>query len=273
MARPLRVAYPNAVYHLTSRGNGQAAIYHGVQDREKFLEILSIVIDRYDWICYAYCLMDNHYHLLVETPTPNLSLGMRHLNGVYTQWFNRTHQRVGHVFQGRFKAILVQKGSHLFELARYIVLNPVRAKIVKRPAEYRWSSFPATLGLTDVPKFIRKGSLLENFGSNTTTARRAYERFVNEGVEKRPWEKLRGEIYFGDEDFVKSFSAVKGSSEVPRVQRTPVRPPLKEILAKQNGVLEAYRLFGYHLAEIAQVLGVHYTTVSRHLKKLETNVR
>lgn len=129
MARPLRIEYPGAVYHLTSRGNRQEAIFQDDEDRYGFLDIFGKTVRRYNWICHAYCLMDNHYHLLVETPDGNLSLGMRQLNGLFTQLINRRHGKVGHVFQGRFKSILVEKEAHLLELCRYVVLNPVRAKL------------------------------------------------------------------------------------------------------------------------------------------------
>ena len=129
MARPLRIEYPGAVVHVTSRGNEKRAVFEDDPDREAFLNTLAHVNKRYHWICHAYCLMDNHYHLLIETPEGNLSLGMRQLNGVYTQTLNRRHRRVGHLFQGRFKAILIQKDSHLLEVCRYVVLNPVRERI------------------------------------------------------------------------------------------------------------------------------------------------
>ena len=131
MARPLRLEYEGAVYHVTSRGNARDEIFLGDVDRAQFLETLGDAIRRHGWICHAYCLMTNHYHLLIETPEAGLSRGMQLLNGVYTQWFNRRHQRVGHLFQGRFKAVLVEKESHLLELARYVVLNPVRAGMVR----------------------------------------------------------------------------------------------------------------------------------------------
>ncbi|MBD3670659.1 MAG: transposase [Gammaproteobacteria bacterium] len=127
MSRPLRIEYAGALYHVTSRGDGQKDIYLDDKDRRDFLSNLTHVCERYNWVVHAYCLMSNHYHLLLETPDGNLSQGMRQLNGVYTQQFNRTHERVGHVFQGRYKAIIVQKDSYLLELSRYIVLNPVRA--------------------------------------------------------------------------------------------------------------------------------------------------
>jgi len=127
MARPLRIEYEGGLYHVTARGNAGADIYLEDSDRERFLEILGNSVERFRWICHAYCLMDSHYHLLVETPEPNLSRGMQYLNGVYTQWFNRQRRRYGHLFQGRFKSVVVEKESYLLELARYIVLNPVRA--------------------------------------------------------------------------------------------------------------------------------------------------
>ena len=128
MARPLRLEFPGAIYHLTSRGNARQKVFFTAGDRESFLNTLAGVVSRYHWICHAYCLMANHYHLLVETPKGNLSIGMRQLNGIYTQSFNRRHNRVGHLFQGRFKAIVVERDSHLLELCRYIVLNPARVK-------------------------------------------------------------------------------------------------------------------------------------------------
>jgi putative transposase len=147
MARPLRIEYDGALYHVTSRGNERKAIFKDDTDRELFLSTLAQVTERFHWTCHAYCLMDNHYHLVIETPDGNLSKGMRQLNGVYTQTFNRRHHRVGHLFQGRFKGILVQKESHYLEVCRYVVLNPVRAKAVKHPREWAWSSYRATGGL------------------------------------------------------------------------------------------------------------------------------
>ena len=138
MARPLRIEFDGAVYHVTSRGNDRKAIFKDDSDRELFLKTLAQVTKRFHWICYAYCLMNNHYHLVIETPDGNLSKGMRQLNGVYTQAFNKRHRRVGHVFQGRFKGILVQKDTHLLEVCRYVVLNAVRAKTVRHSRQWKW---------------------------------------------------------------------------------------------------------------------------------------
>ena len=132
MARPLRLELAGGLYHITSRGDGREDIYRTDADRNTWLTVVDQVCQRYNWVCHAWCQMDNHYHLLIETPEANLSKGMRQLNGVYTQSFNRAHGRVGHVFQGRYKAILVERDSYLLELARYIVLNPLRAGMVKK---------------------------------------------------------------------------------------------------------------------------------------------
>jgi len=163
MVRSLRIEYPGAVYHITSRGNKQESIYLSDEDRQFFLDLLSQVCYRCQWICYAYCLMDNHYHLFIETPRGNISKGMQLLNGIYTQKFNRSHQRVGHVFQGRFKGILVQKESYFLELSRYIVLNPVRANMVQYTNDWRWSSYHETTTSTACPNWLAAESILSCF--------------------------------------------------------------------------------------------------------------
>jgi putative transposase len=146
MARPLRIAIPGGPYHVIARGNNRQLVYLDEHDRTRFLELLAAVVERYRLLCHSYCLMGNHYHLLLETPKANLSLAMRQLNGLSAQRFNRRHGRCGHLFQARFRAILVQKESHLLRAARYIVRNPVRARICDHPAEWRWSSYNALAG-------------------------------------------------------------------------------------------------------------------------------
>jgi hypothetical protein len=149
--------------------------------------------------------MDNHYHLLIETIDPTLSRGMRQLNGVYTQVFNRRHDRVGHVFQGRYKAILVEKEAYLLELSRYIVLNPVRAKIVKKPEEWEWSSYRATAGLREAPPFLTVDWILGQFASERRRAQRLYRKFVAGGIGRSPWNELKGQVYLGVRDSSKAF--------------------------------------------------------------------
>lgn len=170
MARPLRLECPGAIYHLTGRGNARQKVFFTDADRELFLNTLTGVVSRYHWICRAYCLMANHYHLLIETPKTNLSIGMRQLNGIYTQSFNRRRKRVGHLFQGRFKAILVERESHLLELCRYIVLNPARVKGRARASTWNWSSYRPTAGLASVPGFLSTDWILEQFGKSRLRA-------------------------------------------------------------------------------------------------------
>ena len=272
MARPLRVEFSGAIYHLTSRGNTRQKVFFTDTDRELFLDTLSQVVSRYGWICHAYCLMANHYHLLVETPKPNLSLGMRQLTGMYTQSFNRRHNRVGHLFQGRFKAILVEKESYLLELCRYIVLSPVRVKGKGGIGAWRWSSYRATAGLASVPEFLSTDWILEQFGKNRAKAQKQYRAFVREGLENRPWEELKGQIYLGSEAFIERHSPGNQElKEIPRVQLKAVKPSLERIFAKsgKRAIVQAYKEHGYRLQEIAAHLGVHYATVSRRLKQME----
>jgi hypothetical protein len=216
--------------------------------------------------------MDNHYHLLVETPHPNLSTGMRQLNGMYTQAFNRQHDRVGHLFQGRYKAILVEKEAHLLELCRYVVLNPLRVDPGARVENWRWSSYLATAGLAPVPKFLTVDWVLRQFGRTRGEAQARYRAFVRGGLQSTPWEHLRGQIYLGNEQFASCHSRTdEPLREVPRAQWQPVTPALKDIFAKagHKGVAVAYREYGYPMREIAAFLGVHYATISRRLRKLE----
>jgi REP element-mobilizing transposase RayT len=272
MARPLRLEFANAVYHLTSRGNTRQGIFFNDGDRELFLQTLAHVVSRYSWICHAYCLMANHYHLLIETPKANLSIGMRQLNGVFTQSFNRRHKRVGHLFQGRFKAVLVEKESYLLELCRYVVLNPVRVKGGTKTAAWKWSSYRATAGLASVPEFLSTDWLLEQFGKNRRVAQKRYREFVRDGITNRPWDQLKGQIYLGSDKFIERHSAEdKELKAIPRAQLHAFKPTLERIFARdgETGIGRAYREHGYRLQEIAAYLGVHYATVSRKLKKIE----
>jgi len=168
MARPLRIEYEGAIYHVTSRGNGRSEIYRSDEDRVMFLDVLAHVVDRFGWICHAYCLMDNHYHLMIETPQANLSRGMRQLNGMYTQRFNRNHKLVGHVYQGRFTSIVVDKDAYLLALSRYIARNPVAAGMVDDVLDWPWSSCRATAGKIFAPKFLTIDWLLSQFGQSNT---------------------------------------------------------------------------------------------------------
>jgi REP element-mobilizing transposase RayT len=274
MARPLRLEFEGAVYHITSRGNARHDIVADDEDRRMFLKLLGHVVDRYGWRCHAYCLMDNHYHVLIETPQPNLSRGMRQLNGRYTQAYNRRHCRVGHLLQGRFKAILVEKEVHLLELCRYVVLNPVRAKLVAHPRRWRWSSYRETGGETDAPGWLTTEWVLEQFGQRRRNAQAKYRSFVAEGIgEACPWDQVQGQIYLGGEEFIARHQPGRRLREIPRRQTHAHRPSLRALFqvgqSRKHVVYTAYRQHGYRLAEVATHLGVHYATVSRWLKQAE----
>ncbi len=281
MARPLRIEYDGAVYHITSRGNEKKTIFKDSKDRQSFLDILQQVDFRYNWICYAYCLMNNHYHLVIETPDGNLSKGMRQLNGVYTQAFNRRHKRVGHIFQGRYKAILIQKESHLLEVCRYVVLNPVRARISEKPEQWKWSSYRGTAGKEKAHPCLMPDWVLCQFGKRRKEAKKNYREFVKAGMGgKSIWNEVRGQSILGEDDFVESLIGyIKGYEEIeeiPREQRFVSRPQLQEVFRvkalsdkkkRSAAINSAHVKYGYTLKEIAAHLGIHYTTVSKYVKE------
>jgi REP element-mobilizing transposase RayT len=274
--------FAGALYHVTARGNERHNIFLGNidDDRAAFLDILTATCERFNWICHAYCLMTNHYHLLVETPDANLSKGMRHLNGVYTQYINRTHARVGHLFQGRFKAILVERDSYLLEIARYVVLNPVRAGMVETPGEWPWSSYQATVGDVPAPAFLATDWLLRAFADTRAQAVAGYRRFVAEGIgAASPWQDLKGQIYLGCEQFVEQMQrliiAEQALHEIPRRQRRAPAKPLAYYAARyadrNRALAEAYRTGAYSMQHIADHFGISRMTVSRAVKNSEEN--
>ncbi len=193
---------------MTSRGDRRENIYDDDEDRIQFLDVLARVIEDYDWVCHAYCLMTNHYHLVIETPDANLSKGMRQLNGVFTQTSNRRHSRPGHLFQGRYKAILVDADSYLLELTRYVVLNPVRAGMVQNPGDWIWSSYRAMIGEAPAFLWLEVDGLLAQFSTQRKTAIERYREFVRQGIDQASiWHDLKGQIYLGDESFVSRMQA------------------------------------------------------------------
>ncbi len=279
MARPLRIEFAGALYHLTARGNERRAVFFTEEDREAFLETLSKVCERFNWLCHAYCLMTNHYHLLIETVDGNLSRGMRQVNGVYTQYINRTHRRVGHLFQGRFTGILVEKDTYLLELARYIVLNPVRAGMVREVSEWPWSSYQATAGLVAKPAFLTTEGLLSVFAGDRQSASRAFACFVAEGKgEPGPWLALQNQIYLGSETFVEDMQRKirhdQPLEEISARQKRPVKKALAFYAERYNdrdwAMTEAYRSGAYSMREIGEFFGVSRMTVSRAVNTQDT---
>ena len=278
MVRPLRIEFPGAVYHVTARGNARMKIFEDDADRGEFLSVLEQVVTRFNWLLHAYCLMGNHYHLMIETPEANLSAGMRQLNGIYTQRFNRRHHRVGHVFQGRFKAIVVDRDSYLLELCRYVVLNPVRARMVQGVQAYKWSSYRATAGLSKGPGYLTCDWILSQLGGSKAAAQQRYRAFVAEGIKAAsPWDRLEAQVILGNEAFIATLRRPgHGVREVRREQRFLGRPSLREIFKKaaltergkrNRAIVEAAVRHGYSQAAIATHLGLHYSSVSKVIKQ------
>jgi putative transposase len=241
-------------------------------DRLLFLEVLRLCVERFGWFVHAHVLMGNHYHLLVETPRPNLARGMRQLNGVYALRFNRRHGRWGHLFGHRYKAILIERETHLLEVARYVVRNPVRAGLCPSPLDWPWSSCRATAGVTARPAFLTVDWLLEQFGPDRDRASRAYRRFVEQPGEGDLIEKAFAGIYLAGKPFLRSHGGRRRPDrEIPYVQQTPLRVPLAQLLrhSSDHALVSAYREHGYTLREIAEALGIHYASVSRRLAAAE----
>lgn len=276
--RQLRIEYVGALYHVTSRGNAQKAIYLNDEDRKEFLKLLNLTCNRFNWYCHAYCLMDNHFHFLIETNTPTLSKGMKYLNGTYTQFFNRTHQRVGHVYQGRFKGILVEKESYLLELSRYIVLNPVRARMVREAKDWPWSSYRATAGISQAPSCLTTDWILAVFGKQRKHAQQSYRDFIQEGKNQpSPWEELKNQIYLGSSSFVDDMQCKldpeQSLKDIPRLQMQAAKKPLnyfqKRYTERNEAMAKAYLSGHYTLETVGTYFGVSYATVSRAVKLYE----
>ncbi len=275
MARPLRLEYKGALYHVTSRGDRREDIFEDDEDRLQWLANLGKVCCRFNWRIHAYCLMDNHYHLVVETADTNLSKGMRQLNGVYTQYFNRRHNRVGHVFQGRFKAILVDKDAYLLELSRYVVLNPVRALMVKNINKWPWSSYLSMTGKATSPEWLETDWLLSHFSKQRKRAREKYIDFVREGIGLPSiWTDLKKQVYLGDDKFInklqKKIDKKESLEEIPALQKRAVAKPLTFYQNKYKdehaAITAAFLSGGYTMKEIGDYFGKHYTTISRIVK-------
>lgn len=237
MARPQRIEYPGAFYHITSRGNEKGATFWHDRDRRKFLSLIDGVHQRYKILIHAFVLMHNHYHLLMETPQGNLSKVMHDLNSSYTGFINAIHERVGHLFQGRFKGILVDRDSYLLELSRYIHLNPVRAKIVRSPEEYPWSGMNYFLGKARPPAWMNIDFTLRMFSGSRCIATAAYLEFMHEDVgTTSPLNKTFAQCILGTEGFIaavkeKYLAADHIGQDVVRAKSLSARTTLDSISA------------------------------------------
>ena len=240
MARALRITFPGAFYHVTSRGNERKTVFKSKRDREKFLEYLESATQRYDALIHAYCMMDNHYHLLLQTPWGNLPQIMRHINGAYTTYFNVKRDRSGHLFQGRYKAILVDIDEYAKELSRYIHLNPVRAKIVESPEEYEWSSYRHYIGKQKPAKWLCRNFILGYFGQKVSTAQKGYQEFVTALVHQEydsPLDEVVSSTLLGSADFIafikdNFLSAKKPDKELPALKELVKKYTIQDIFEK-----------------------------------------
>jgi len=270
MARAPRIEVENGLYHLDARGNERKPIYRDAVDRKRFLEILELISERYGWRVLVYCLMTNHYHLLVQTPRPNLACGMRQLNGVHAQAFNRRYGRDGHLFQGRYSAVLLQADEHLLNAVRYIIRNPLRAGVCARVEEWRWSSHAATIGVR-TPGFLATDLLLSYLGESRASARERYLGLVEaEGDAPGP----RHPLLDGDDHFIAlHLEALPPNPDYPRAHLRPPRPSLADLLAGSadaSAIAHAHREHGYSMREIATQLQCGLTTIHRRIRAYET---
>ncbi|MFZ5558109.1 MAG: transposase [Pseudomonadota bacterium] len=285
MARPLRIEFPGAVYHVTARGDRREPIFVDDEDRLTLLEVVAQALARFDAQALSYCLMGNHYHFVLHTRQGNLSLLMRHINGVYTQRFNRRHAKVGHLFQGRFKAILVDRDAYLLEVCRYVDLNPVRARMVSKPGAWGWSSYRAHVGLAPVPAWLDTeglhGYLLGRLPRSAADRGRAagrYERLVASAPDASLWDSaLRQQIFLGNEAFAARMQALaeprnSTDKDIPKIQRCKART-LSQWLAscptREEALYKAHTQSALTMSAIARELGLSVSRVSRLIARVE----
>jgi len=294
MARPLRIEYPGAFYHVTSRGNEQKDVFKSQKDREKFLSYLESANERYGAEIHAYCLLGNHYHILLETPAGNLSQIMRHINGAYTTYFNIKRKRAGHLFQGRFKAILVEADEYATELSRYIHLNPVRAGIVARPEEYQWSSYRNFIGQGKTPDWLKTGFILDYFGNGATEAGKKYRGFVEDLIGNEYESPLQGTVgssILGSAGFIEEITEVhvktkEADKNIPALRQLTSRPSPEEIvnavknilvenekLARQASIHICHKYSGVGLREIGSLFDVGETAIVEASRRFSVKMR
>ncbi|NQT16436.1 MAG: transposase [Planctomycetes bacterium] len=252
MARPLRIDVQDGLYHVTSRGWERRAVVRDERDRQRWLELLDRVATRSRWRVFAWALLSNHFHLYLCTPQPNLSVGMRDLNSGYASRFNRRHRRCGSLFQGRFKAVLVEDESHALELTRYVHLNPVRAGLVERPEEYGWSSYQDYLGVRKSPAWLDWETILGELAKARSRARSAYRRFVEAGLSEPPSSPLKaavGGMFLGDAEWVEAWRRRLAEEpvreEIPAQRQLAWRPTLEDVA---GAVCKA---FGVEMADLS----------------------
>jgi len=289
MARPLRIEYPDAFYHITSRGNERKDIFKTQKDREQFLSYLESAADRYGAVIHAYCLMNNHYHLLLQTPRGNLSQIMRHINGAYTTYYNVKKQRSGHLLQGRYKALIVDKDAYAQELSRYIHLNPVRAGVVAKLEEYPWSSYRYYIHTGGKPTWLNTEFILSSFNHIISKAQKEYRRFVEALVGQdyeTPLKCVVGSTILGNDDFVsqikeKYLKGKRADRNVPALKQLAEKPAIEHIAAEAERMLGdkpavakrvklylCHRYTGKQLKEVGEYFNVGESGVSQSSRRV-----
>lgn len=290
MGRPLRIQYPGAWYHITSRGNEKKPIFKSRRDREKFLSYLKTANERYGAIIHVYCLMNNHYHLLLETPNPNLSQILHHINGAYTNYFNAKRHRSGHLFQGRYRAIVVEKDSYCQELSRYIHLNPVRAGLVEEPLKYPWTSYPYYIGIKSKPSWLKTDTVLAYFDKDVRKAQRHYRLFVEKVLGRElesPIKNIFASTFLGTEKFIEhskeKWIEFKNADlrNIPALRKLQTLPLLEEtehivrtIVGKEGRSCKKLCLYvaqqycGYSLKQIGAHYGMKESAVCQSNRRL-----
>jgi putative transposase len=282
MARPLRVHIPGVLYHVMSRGNARQEIFLDAGDYTRFLVRLAVTAARFGVLCRAYCLMVNHFHLLLEPRQFPLSRMMHQLNSSYSQSFNRRHERVGHLLQGRFKSPMIDGDAYLRRVLRYIVLNPVRAGLVAQPAEWPWSSYRATAGLETPPSFLTLDRVWRSFDADPSTAQRRYAAFVAGGPSGRS-DRLSGTIADGPELFRSRVGDVleryRDEGDLTYADRFACRPSLERIFenahdaaALDQAMRRAFERHGYTLREIGDFVRRPACTVWRRIRRADGSI-
>jgi len=293
MARPLRITYPGAFYHITSRGNERKEVFKSKRDRQKFLEYLESASQRYDAVIHAYCLIYNHYHLLMETPTGNLPQIMRHINGAYTTYFNVKRKRAGHLFQGRYKAILVDIDEYAKELSRYIHLNPVRAELVKTPEEYEWSSYQFYIGRQKTPEWLHLDFILGYFGKKFSMAQKEYQQFVDmlgDQEYKSPLTEVVSSTILGTPDFIalikdRYLAGKKPDKNLPALKELSEKASMYDIFSEVESVFKkdqslarniklylCQRNTGEKLKDIGKHFGIGESGVSQACRRISQKI-
>lgn len=299
MARQLRIEYEGAIYHIMARGNEKGTIFSDTADYEKFIDILQEALLKYSLAFFAYVLMKNHYHLLLKTTMPNLSAVMHFIQTKYAIYFNKRYKRVGHLFQGRYKSIVVEEGRYLLEVSRYIHLNPVRAGIVARPEDYKWSSFREYINEDEA--LIERSFILKQFSFNEQEAKIKYKTFcdaaIDKGLEKKIKDSIYGRLILGSKDFGKKVKGKVNRRElteeillrrklVKRISKEEIIEEVEKFYKKERSQLLKWKIrkkdllvyllrkyTDMKLKDVAVMLGGgHYSSITKIAKRVSERV-